>query len=72
MVSEAKYKVKYENGLKILSPKQMFQRLPISLAQGKAGNTSKNLLNKIHQIIYCIYWTIDITKKVYNNIMNSI
>ena len=55
LVSEAKYKVKYENGLKILSPKQMFQRLPISLAQGKAGNTSKNLLNKIHQIIYCIY-----------------
>ena len=55
LVSEAKYKVKYENGLKILSHKQMFQRLPISLAQGKAGNTSKNLLNKIHLIIYCIY-----------------
>ena len=39
-VSEAKYKTKYGEGLKILTPKQMLQRLPIAVAQVKAGNTS--------------------------------
>ena len=38
--------------LKILTPKQMLQRLPIALAQVKAGNNSQNLLNEIRQIIY--------------------
>ena len=42
-------------GLKILTPKLMLQRLPISLPQVKAGNTSKNLLNEIRQIIYSLY-----------------
>ena len=37
-------------GLKILTPKQMLQRLPIALAQIKAGNNSQNLLNEIRQI----------------------
>ena len=45
LLSETKYKSKYGKGLKILSPKQMLQRLPVSLAQIKAGNTSENLLN---------------------------
>ena len=58
--------------LKILSPKQMLQRLPIALAQAKAGNTSENLLNEIRQIIYSLYRGKEITKKAYNNIMNSI
>ena len=58
--------------IKILSPNQMLQRLPIALAQVKAGNTSENLLNEIRQIIYFLYFTIEITKNVYNNIMNSI
>ena len=58
--------------LKILTPKQMLQRLPIALAQVKIGNTSKNLLNKIRKIIYSLYRAKEITKKVYNNIMNSI
>ena len=58
--------------LKILSPKQMLQRLPIALAQVKAGNTSENLLNEIRQIIYSLYRGKEITKKAYNNIMNSI
>ena len=39
-------------GLKILTPKQMLQRLPIALAQVKAGNMSENLLNEIRQIVY--------------------
>ena len=49
----------------------MLQRLPIALAQVKAGTTSENLLIKIGQIAYYLYWTKEITKKVYN-IMISI
>ena len=41
--------------LKILTPKQMLQRLPIALAQVKAGNTSGNLLNEILQIVFSLY-----------------
>ena len=60
-------------GLKILTPKQMIQRLEIALAQVKGGNTSENLLNEIIQIIYYLYWAKDIIiKKVHNNKMNSI
>ena len=58
--------------LKILSPKQMLQRLPIPLAQVKAGNNSENLLNEIRQIVYSLYQSKEITKKVYNNIISSI
>ena len=58
-------------GLKILSHKQMLQRLPIALAEVKAGNTSKNLLNEIRQIMYSLYQAKEITEKVYNNIMIS-
>ena len=39
----------------ILTPKQMFPRSPIALAQVKAGNTSENLLNEIRQITYFLY-----------------
>ena len=72
IVSDAKYKSIHEEGLKILTPKQMLQRLPIEFAQLKASNTYENLLNKISQFIYSLHRTKDITKKVYNNIMNSI
>ena len=44
-----------ETGLKILTPKQMLQRLPIALAQVKAGNNSENLLNEIRQIVCSLY-----------------
>ena len=50
----------------------MFQRLPITLAQIKAGNASENLLNQIHQTIYSLYQANKITKKVYNNVINSV
>ena len=59
-------------GLKILTPRQMLQRLPIALAQVKAGNTSENVLNEIRQIIYFSCRAKEIIKKVYVNIMNSI
>ena len=59
-------------GLKILTPKQLLQRLPIALSQVKAGNDSENLLNEIRQIVYYLYQPKDITKEVYNNINKSI
>ena len=58
--------------LKILTPKQLLQRLPIALAQVKAGNNSESLLNKTKQIVYSLYQSKEINKKVYNNIIKSI
>ena len=77
MMSEAKTKSKQNNtnegtGLKIFTPKQMLQRLPRALAKVKAGNNSQNLLNEIRQIIYSLYQSKEITKKVYNNLMKSL
>ena len=67
MMSEAKSKAKQNEtkgtGLRILTPKRMLQRLPIALAQVKAGNSSENLLNEIRQIIYLLYQSKEITKK---------
>ena len=60
MMSEEKTKSKQNNTtkgtrLKLLTPKQMLQQLPIALAQVKAGNNSEKLLNDIRQIIFhCI------------------
>ena len=59
-------------GLKILTPKQILQRLPIALAQVKAGNNSKSLLNEIKKIVYSLYQSKQVTKKVYNDIIKSI
>ena len=56
----------------LLTPKQMLQRFPIALAQVKAGNNSENWLNEIRQIVYSLYQSKQITKKVYNNIIKSI
>ena len=58
--------------LKILAPKQMLQRLPIAFAPVKADNNSESLLNEIRQIVYSLYQSKEITKKVYNNIIKSI
>ena len=75
MILEAKEQAlveQYGKGLKILTPNQMLKRLPIALAQIKAGNNSESLLNEIRQIVYSLYRSKEITKKVYNNIINSI
>ena len=57
--SEIIYKSKQnrteDKGLKILTPKQILQRLPIALAQVKASNNSEILLNEIRQIVYFLY-----------------
>ena len=76
MLSDAKYHEKQDEtkgtGLKILTPKQMFQRLPIALAQVKADDNFESLLNEIRQIVYSLYQSKQMTKKVYNNIIESI
>ena len=55
IVSKAKCRWIHGERLKILTPKEMLQRLLISLAQVKAGNISGNLLNEFRQIIYSLY-----------------
>ena len=73
MVSETKNKTKNESkGLKILTPKQLLQRLSIPLAEVKAGNNSENLLNEIRQIVYFLYQSKESTKNVYSNIIKFI
>ena len=74
IILEAKKLAKEQEGtgLKILAPNQMPKRLPIALAQIKAGNNSESLLNEIRQIVYSLYRSKEITKNVYNNIINSI
>ena len=76
MLSDANYNAEQNEtkgkGLKIFTPKQMLQRLPIASAQVKAGNNSERLLNEIRQIVYSLYQLKQITKKVYNNIIKSI
>ena len=75
MILEAREQALIEQegeGLKILTPNQMLKRLPIAFAQVKAGNNSESLLNEIRQIVCSLYQSKEITKKVYNNIINSI
>ena len=72
LINKSKKDETKRTGLKILTPKQMLQRLPIALAQVKAGNNSESLLNEIRQIVYSLYQSKQITKKVYNNIIKSI
>ena len=67
MLSDAYYDSKQNETkgkwLKIITPKQMLQRLPIALAQVKAGNNSEILLNEIRQIVYSLCQSKQITKK---------
>ena len=59
-------------GIKILTPNQMLNRLPIALAQLQAGNNSNKLENEIRQLLYSLYRSKNMTKQVYNNLMNYI
>ena len=75
MILEAKKRAAEEEqgkGIKLLTPKQMLQRLPIALAKVKASNNSEGLLNEIRQIVYSLCQLKQITKKVYNDIIESI
>ena len=55
-------------GLKILAPNQMLSRLPISLAQLKAGNNSEKLKNEIRQLLYSLYRS----KQIYKSLIDTI
>ena len=59
-------------GIKILTPNQMLNRLPIALAQLQAGNNSNKLKNEIRQLLYSLYRSKNMTKQAYNNLMNCI
>ena len=65
IVFEATYKTKYGEELKILTLKQILQRLLIALAHVKAVITSE-----IRQIIYSCYQEKEVPKTVYSNVMN--
>ena len=58
--------------LKILTPSQIFSRLPIPLAQLKTGNNSEKLKNEIRQLLYSLYRSKKLTKKIYNDLINII
>ena len=59
-------------GIKILTPNQMLGRLPIFLAQLKAGNNSEKLKNEIRQLLYSLYHSKNMTKQAYNNLIKPI
>ena len=57
-------------GLKILTPNQMLSRLPISLAQLKAGNNSEKLKNEIRQLLHSLHRSKQLTKNIYKSLIN--
>ena len=59
-------------GLKKLTPNQMLSRLPITLAQLKAGNNSEKLKNEIRQLLYSLYRSKKLTKNVYKSLVDII
>ena len=59
-------------GLKILTPQKILSRVPISLAQLKAGNNSQKLKNEIRQLLYSLYRSKKLSKTFYNSLMNTI
>ena len=59
-------------GLKILTPNQMLSRLPIFLAQLKAGNNSQKLKNKIRQLLYSLHQSKKLTKQLYKSLVDII
>ena len=63
--------VKERKELKTLTPKKLLTKLLILLTQIKTGSNSYKLKNEIRQILYLLHQHNKITKKVYNNLMNS-
>ena len=71
-ILEFNNKIQSGQGLKILTPNQMLSRLPISLAQLKAGNNSEKLKNKIWQILYSLYRSKKLSKQIYKSLIDNI
>ena len=59
-------------GIKILTPNQMLNRLPIALAQLQAGNNSNKLKNEIRQLLYSLYRSKNMTEQVYKSLIGII
>ena len=70
--SAAERRNQHGQGLKILTPDQMLSRLPITLAQLKAGNNSQKLINEIRQLLYFLYRSKTMTKIICNHLINAI
>ena len=62
--------IKKGQGLKILTPQHMIAKLPILLAQLKAGNNSQKLKNKIRQLLCSLCRSKSLSKAIYNSLMN--
>ena len=59
-------------GLKMLTSNQMFSRLPITLAQLKAGNNYEKIKNEIRQLLYSLYRSKKLTKQLYKSLIDII
>ena len=70
--SAAQRRNQQRKGFKMLTPNQMLSRLPISLAQLKAGNNSKKRKNEIRQWLYFLYRSKKITKQLYKSCIDII
>ena len=71
-ILELNSKKKQGSSLKILNPNQMLSRLPITLAQLKAGNNSEKLKNEIRQLLYSLYRSKNMTKQIYKSLIGII
>ena len=71
-ILELNKKTQSGQGLKILTPNQMLSRLPITLAQLKAGNNSEKLKNEIRQLLYSLYRSKKLTKQLYKSLVDII
>ena len=72
LILEDAEKIQKGHGLKIMLPNQLITRLPVLLAQKQAGNNSQKLNKEIRQIIYSLYRSKNLSKTVYNHLINSI
>ena len=69
-ILEFSKKIQSGGGLKIWTPDQMLHRLPITLAQLKAGNNSEKLKNEIRQLLYSLYRSRKLTKQLYKSLID--
>ena len=67
-----KLKKQKGEGIKIVTPKQMLNRLAIHLAQLQAGNNSNKLKNEIRQLLYSLYRSKNITEQIYKSLIGII
>ena len=70
--SAAERRIQLRQGLKILTPDQMLSRLPITLAQLKAGSNSQKLINEIRELLHFLYGSKKLTKTIFNHLINAI